>query len=148
MIIGQYQAKLTEKERISLPAKFRREIGNKLIIAKWYEGCLVLVSQEKWDELLNKLTGKSEIISKPIRNTDRFILGSGFEVKVDLHGRFVIPKILKEYAHLTKEVVFVGLGDRVEVWDKGNWRKVEKEVQAKASEMIEKIANERSKSNA
>ncbi|MCH7729996.1 cell division/cell wall cluster transcriptional repressor MraZ [Patescibacteria group bacterium] len=140
MLIGQYFTKLTEKGRCALPKKFRRQLGDKAIIAKWYEGCLVVVGEKLWEVLLIKLTGKSEIITQPVRDTDRFILGSAFEFTTDSQGRFVIPKVLREYAGLKEEVVFVGLGERVEVWSKGAWSQREDYVQKHASELVEKLA--------
>ena len=141
MVIGQYLVKLTEKNRTALPKKFRNELGNAVIIARWYEGCLVIVSSKGWKALLDKLTGKSELITEPIRDTDRFILGSAFEVELDSQGRFVIPKILKDYANLNEEVTFVGLGDRVEVWNKNAWKEREVYVQENAAQMVEEVSN-------
>ncbi len=142
MLVGQYATKLTEKGRAAMPVHFRRQIGDAAIIAKWYEGCLVVVSQESWQELLQKLTGKSEIITAPVRDTDRFILGSAFEFTLDEQGRFVIPKLLRDYARLDEDIIFVGLGNRIEMWNKTEWEEREKYVQEHAGEMIEKLADQ------
>lgn len=140
MLIGQYYTKLTQKGRCALPKNFRKELGEKAIIAKWYEGCLVIVGSGHWQELLTKLTGTSVVITQPVRDTDRFILGSAFEFETDLQGRFVIAKVLREYAGLRDEIVFVGLGARVEVWNVNTWRQREDYVQKHASELVEKLA--------
>jgi MraZ protein len=142
MVIGQYLVKLTEKNRTALPKRFRDELGNDAIIAKWYEGCLVVVSNTGWKALLNKLTGKSDLITEPVRDTDRFILGSAFEIELDSQGRFVIPKILKDYAALEEEVIFVGLGDRVEIWNKNAWKEREVYVQENAALMVEEVSKQ------
>jgi MraZ protein len=142
MVIGQYLVKLTGKNRTALPKRFREELGNNVITAKWYENCLVIVSNKGWRVLLDKLTGKSELITEPVRDTDRFILGSAFEVVLDSQGRFVIPKILKDYANLEEEVIFVGLGDRVEVWNKNAWKEREIYVQENAAQMIEEVSKQ------
>ncbi len=140
MLIGQYQSKISEKGRVAVPSKFRNELGEKPIIAKWYEGCLVIVNSQSWLDLLNKLTGKSEIISSPIRDTDRFILGSAFEVDMDDQGRFVIPKALRDYSDLTNDAIFLGLGTRIEIWNKNQWLEREKYIQKHAAEMVEEIS--------
>jgi MraZ protein len=145
MLVGQYIQKISTKGRTALPAKFRQVLGKDVIVAKWYEGCLVIVDGKSWQALLLKLTGKSEIITAPVRDTDRFILGSAFEVNLDNQGRFVIPKLLREYAGLAEEAVFVGLGDRVEIWDKKGWEERERYVQKHASEMVEKLAKDRTR---
>lgn len=140
MLIGQYFTKVTEKGRCALPKTFRKQLGDKAIIAKWYEGCLVIVGGNRWEALLTKLTGKSEIITLPVRDTDRFILGSAFEFLTDSQGRFVIPKVLRDYAQLKEEAVFVGLGERIEVWNKNAWNEREAYIQKHATELVEKLA--------
>lgn len=141
MIIGQYSSKLTEKERISVPKKFREELGEDLVIAKWYEKCLVLVSKEKWEELMGRVVGDPGLIISPVRDIDRFVLGSAYEVGLDSQGRFVLPEILKRYAEVEEEVTFVGLGDRVEIWNSKTWFELQRDAEEKAYKAIERIAN-------
>ena len=140
MLIGQYSSKLTDNKRISIPKRFREELGEQMIIAKWYEGCLVLVSKEKWDELKLRLTGEAKLVISPVRDIDRFIMASAFEIGLDSQGRFVLPESLIDYAGIQNEVVFAGLGDRVEVWDLDSWRDLEKLAESKAHQAIELIA--------
>ena len=142
MLLGQYEANLTNKDRLAFPKKFRQKLGEKVILARWYEGCLVVVGRDKWGELLLKLTGKAEYVTQPVRDTDRFILGSAYEIDLDKQGRFVVPRILKDYASLSGEVTFLGLGDRVEIWNKRNWGIKEAQIQKQAENLIEKIAHE------
>ncbi|MGD0523078.1 MAG: cell division/cell wall cluster transcriptional repressor MraZ [Candidatus Microgenomates bacterium] len=141
MLIGTYFSALSEKRRSAVPKKFLQELGKKLIIAKWYEGCLVLVGMEAWQVLLNKLTGKSEIITAPVRDTDRFILGSAYELDPDDQGRVIIPKNLSEYAGLGEKLVYIGLGNRVEIWDEDKWNEHDKFVSSHAGEFVEELAN-------
>jgi MraZ protein len=110
-----------------------------LIVAKWYEGCLVIVPEIRWKEILDKLNGKMEIITKAVRDTDRFILGSAYELELDAQGRFVIPAILKEYAGLSENVIFLGLGERIELWDEKSWTDKEKSVSVGAAESLESL---------
>ncbi len=142
MLLGLYEAKLTDKGRLALPKKFRKQLGENVIIARWYETCLVVVGKKEWEELLSKLTGKAEFITRPVRDTDRFILGSAFEVDLDKQGRFVVPRLLKDYAGLRSEVVFLGLGNRVEIWSKKNWSVRENAIQKQAESLVEKIAED------
>lgn len=140
MLIGQYTSKLTDKRRVSVPKKIREELEDEMIIAKWYENCLVLVSKENWQRLIERLTGKKDLIISPVRDIDRFVLASAYEVELDGQGRFVVPESLLEYAGIESEVVFIGLGDRVEIWPAETWRALEQEAEEKASRAIEKIA--------
>lgn len=143
MLIGQYISKLTEGNRISIPKKIREEVGDEFIVAKWYENCLVCVSKNDWQKLMARLIGKESLITSPVRDIDRFVLASAFEVSLDNQGRFVLPEGLKEYASLIQDCVFIGLGDRVEIWDQGKWNELEKISEEKAKEAIEKIAKGR-----
>src|SRR5690348_13330248 len=112
MLIGNYSTRLTEGNRIAVPKRLRGELGDRFIIAKWYEQCLVFISLKHWDALLQKLTGSQEILTQAVRDTDRFILGSAYEVEIDKQGRIVLPDPLKQFADLSNEVVFLGLGMR------------------------------------
>lgn len=145
MLIGQYVNKITKKGRTALPSNFRKIIGQKAIAAKWYEGCIVIVSKGNWYSHIQRLTGKDNFLTLPVRDTDRFILGSAFEVSFDSQGRFVVPKRLREYAGFNDEVVYLGLGERIEIWDKEKWQKKEKNIQQEAGQMLEKIAKENKK---
>ncbi len=129
-----------ERRRVAIPKKFLSELGERVIIAKWYEDCLILVSDKFWEELLKRLTGGNRVISFGVRDIERFILGSAFESEPDSQGRIIIPEILSEYADLGKEVVFVGLGDRVEIWSKEKWDGKSKDLAKVTREYVENLA--------
>lgn len=146
MLIGQYVNKITKKGRTALPSTYRKKIGQEAIVAKWYEGCIVIISKKNWQSHIQRLTGKENFLTLPIRDTDRFILGSAFEIKFDSQGRFVVPKTLRDYAGFRDELIYLGLGERIEIWDKNKWEEREKDIQQKASNMLEQIAKENRKS--
>lgn len=146
MIIGQYYSKLTDKSRLSIPKKFRKEIGDDLVIARWYESCLVLVAKNDWEKLIRKLTGGGKIVTSKVRDIDRFISGLAYEVGLDKQGRFIVPDKLLVHSGIEDEAVFVGLKDRIEIWSRQNWEELEKRVDEKATEAIEQIAKNESAS--
>jgi MraZ protein len=143
MLLGQYSGTTGAKRRLSVPKKFVKELGQKMVIAKWYEGCLVLVSLERWEELLNRLTGGARSITESIRQVDRFVSGSAFEVEVDQQGRILIPELLYDFAGLEREVTFLGLMDRVEIWSKRVWDERQKKIELEARQALEKLADEK-----
>lgn len=112
-------------------------------MAKWYEGCLVLIPIKDFQALLEKLRNEKNLITRGVRDTERFILGSAYELNPDEQGRIVIPSSLVAYAGLKGEIYFIGLKDRVEIWEKGAWEAKEKLVAAQAAEVLEKMANEK-----
>lgn len=140
MLLGTYQVKVAPGRRVFIPAPLRKNLGENLIIAKWYEGCLVLIANNSWQALYKRLTGSQKIIVSPIRDTERFILGSAYEVVPDDQWRIIVPEILSSYANLGEQVNFIGLGDRVEIWDSKIWEEKEKNITKEASQIIEDLA--------
>lgn len=148
MLLGQYSAVLTQKDRLIVPSRFRNELGKKIIITKWVEGCLLMLSEKRLNELVAMVLGTNELSLLAVRETERFLLGSAFEAELDSQGRFVLPKVLKDYAKILSEVVFVGLDDRVEIWSKQDWTKKEVDLQKNAMNlMIELSGGEKYRKN-
>lgn len=143
MLIGSYLSVLGEKRRTAIPKKFLEELGSQLVLAKWYEDCLVLVNKNFWNGLLDRLTGGSKVASLGVRDIERFILGSAFDIEPDDQGRIVVPEVLAKFAGLGNELIFIGLGDRVEVWNSETWGIKEKEVAKTSKEYIERLADEK-----
>lgn len=139
MLIGTYNAILSSKHRSAIPAAFRTFLGKKMIIAKWYEDCLVITSSSNWENILDKIKGKDAMITSSIRDTDRFLLASAYELNTDDQGRVVFPHLLVEYAKLSNNIVFLGLGDRIEVWDQDKWIAKDREISKNSSEIMEKL---------
>lgn len=140
MLIGSYLGSLSDKRRVAVPKKFLAELGQNPILAKWYEDCLILVSSDFWDRLFDRLVGGKKTISYGVRDIERFILGSAFEAEPDDQGRIIIPEILSEYAGLEKDLIFIGLRDRVEIWPKGVWDKKSGELAKTTKDYIEVLA--------
>jgi MraZ protein len=140
MLLGRYYSQVSQKGRVALPAKFRSQIGGEIVIARWYETCLVIVGLAGWKALLQRFAREDEVITKPIRTVERFIFSTAYEIQTDEQGRFIIPGMLREIAAINDEVVFLGLGERIELWSKSIWEAEEVKVKKSADEMLEKIA--------
>src|SRR3990167_2891750 len=108
MVIGQYESRIGEKYQIAIPKKFREVLGDKLIITKGFEGCLIAVSENNWKTLLEDIEGRP-FADKVSREKQRFILGNASSVELDPKGRFVLPEYLRKYASITDNVVYVGI---------------------------------------
>ena len=120
MIIGEYRSKIAEKKRVSLPKKFRDELGEEIILTRGYEDSLIIVNKDMWSRVAQEVIDGS-FINKNIRNTSRFLVGGAAEITIDKQGRFLIPDSLFEHAGLTKDVVFIGLVNWIEIWDREKW---------------------------
>jgi len=139
MIIGQYSSNISKKRRVAIPVKYRQILGSSFILTRWYENCLALVAKDEWDSLVRKLLGEAKGITEPVRDTDRFLLSQAYELEPDEQGRVVIPKKLIKYAGIGEKLVFLGLGNRIEIWDENIWQEKEREIQKNASKLIEEI---------
>ena len=144
MLLGQYEGKVGVKGRIAFPSKFRKELGDKLIITLGYENSLIVVSEANWKTLLSGTEGKPFIQSET-RETQRFLLGGAVEIELDSKGRFIIPIFLREFAGVKNEVIFLGLSEYVEIWDKLSWiayrKNLEKKIERVSQRLVEKDKN-------
>ncbi len=146
MLIGQAGSRIDEKNRISFPKKFRKELGDSLIVTQGFESSLIVVSVERWKSLLEGTEGLP-FTNKEARETQRFLLGSAEEVALDDKGRFVLPHHLKEYAEISDEVVCLGISRYVEIWDKKKWEEHNNELIQNIEPITEKLSPLRSEAS-
>ena len=129
MLMGEYEHTLDVKGRISMPAKLRKDMGDTFVLTKGLDGYLFASSKEEWVNFEEKL--KSLPLSdKNARNFVRFFLAGATECEIDKQGRFLIPNNLRIAASLEKEAIIIGVGTRLEIWDKTTWNKKDKEISA------------------
>lgn len=140
MIIGEYQNRIGEKKRVALPKKFRAELGNSLILTRGYENCLVLVNTKMWESIASEVVNGSFINSK-IRDTSRFLVGSAVEIQLDPQGRFVIPQPLFDHAKFEDEIVFIGLVNWIEIWNKKEWEAKLEGLKTNSSDIADQLIN-------
>lgn len=145
MFLGRYFSQVSEKGRLALPSKFRQEIKGKIFIARWYENCLVIVAGNSWEDFMSRLARKSDILTKPVRSIERFIFSTATEIELDEQGRFVLPLFLREIGQIKPgdEIVFLGLGDRIELWNKSIWEKEEIRIKSESEKMLEAMVKQR-----
>jgi len=138
MLIGQYEHTIDSKKRLALPAKFRGELGDKVIITRGIEGCLAVYTESEWKIMSDKL-GSLTISQAEARSFTRMILAGAMEVSLDKLGRILVPDYLKAYAGLNKNVVICGLSNRLEVWDSKKWEAYRKEAEKGVEEIVSKL---------
>ncbi len=141
MLIGQYTSAIGEKHQAALPKKFREVLGDKLIVTKGFENCLITVSVENWKTLLEGTEGRP-FTSKSTRELQRFLLGNATDVELDSKGRFVLPEYLRSFASIDKEIVFAGIQRFVEIWDKKAWEDHQKELSKNIDSIAEKLSGQ------
>lgn len=120
MLIGEYHHNIDEKGRLTLPAKFREELGNEVIVTRGLESCLFLYTKVEWDKIMKKLE-KLPFTKKDARSFMRFFLSGATATEFDKQGRINLAQTLIQYADLKKECIIVGVGDRLEIWSLDKW---------------------------
>lgn len=120
MFMSEYNHSIDTKGRVIVPVKFRESLGAEFIVTKGLDGCLFVFPNEEWHIFEEKLKSLP-MSNKDARKFVRFFLAGAAMVELDKQGRILIPPVLRECAGLEKDVVVVGVGNRVEIWDKGRW---------------------------
>ena len=118
---SQYQHTLDDKGRISFPAKFREQLGTSFVAAKGLQDdCLYIYSFAEWQLIENVLLQNTNN-SKEHRDLRRLFLGSAHDLECDKLGRVLLPVNLREHAGLVKDVIIVGVGNKIELWDSSRY---------------------------
>lgn len=120
MFIGEYQTVIGEKNRVAIPKKLREEIKGKVILTRGYEKCLIMVDIKRWEGLISEIN-KNPLLSLSVRDTKRYLLSGAIEIEYDTQGRFVISEELKRFGELNSNIVFLGVGEWIEIWDESKW---------------------------
>ncbi len=137
MFIGEYSHSIDAKKRLSLPSRVRGELGSRVVVTRGLDRCLFIYPMKTWESIAEKLGGMP-VGESGTRSFVRLMLAGAVEVDMDSQGRVLIPEYLKEYAGLSRDVMVIGLWNRLEVWDESRWSSYRNE----AEENSEKIAEE------
>ncbi|MBN2121002.1 MAG: division/cell wall cluster transcriptional repressor MraZ [Candidatus Omnitrophica bacterium] len=142
MWYGEYLHSLDDKNRFVLPSKFRQEIKKekirKFYFARGLDGCLFMFAEEDWKKLEERFKSLS-FTKKQARFFNRLYFSGAYEISPDSQGRVLIPDYLREFAGIAKDIVIVGISDRIEIWDKDRWHKFYEQNQKNFEEMAENI---------
>lgn len=120
MLMGEYHHNIDDKGRLTIPSKFRDDLGEKFVITRGLENCLFAYSIEDFQKIVAELQ-KIPFTKKDARQFMRFFLSGATTVEFDKQGRINISSPLISYAELKKECIIIGTGDRLEIWSSNNW---------------------------
>lgn len=138
MLIGEYIHTMDDKNRISLPVKFRKEMGKKIVVAPGLDNCLSIFTLKEWGKISEKLS-ESSMLAADNRSFNRFMFGGAVEIDVDAIGRILLPDFLKDRASLKSRVVMIGVQNRVEIWNDKAWSDYKSVVADRADALAEKL---------
>lgn len=138
MLIGEYTHNLDPKKRLSVPAKFRKELGRGAVLTRGLDGCLWLFPRSQWNVLAQRISALP-MAKAQTRSFARLLLSGATEVQFDALGRILVPEYLKEYAHLAREVVVAGVHTRLEVWNKEAWTAYKKNLEKHSDDIAQQL---------
>jgi MraZ protein len=141
MLIGEYLHTIDLKSRVSLPSKFRKEMGSTVVVAPGIDNCLFVFTLKGWKEFAMRLSrpDSSSVLQSDNRNFNRIIFGRASEVEIDSIGRILIPTHLGEHAGLKNKVAIIGVLNRVEIWDEKVWSEYRMGVEKRTDALAEKL---------
>ena len=148
MLIGEYIHTIDEKNRMSLPVKFRKELGKKIIITPGLDSCLFIFTTKEWAKVSVRLSDTESDLSflkADQLSFNRYMFGRAAEVEFDSIGRILIPDFLKDRIGLKNSAAVIGVGDRVEIWNDKTWSANQEAVAKQAGDLAEKLANGKTK---
>lgn len=138
MLIGEYTHTIDDKNRLSMPSKFRQEMGKKVVLTPGLDSCIFVFTMKEWEKISGKLS-ESSMLSADSRSFNRFLLGGAVEAEIDSIGRILIPDFLKERAGLKNKTVVIGVQTRAEIWNEKAWLEYKKVVEKQADALAEKL---------
>jgi|ERR671933_2135288 MraZ protein len=143
MLLGEYEHTIDDKNRLTLPAKFRGAFGDGIVVTRGMDGCLYAYTREAWSGVVEARLSTLDPLSKEGRRMQRFFYAGAAEAELDKQGRVMIPPALIEHAKLGREVVVAGVHDHLEIWDRAAWRQELAEVEGSAEHVAERLAAKR-----
>ena len=138
MLIGEYTHAIDDKNRLSLPVKFRQEMGKKVVITPGLDNCLFVFTLKEWEKISTKLS-ESSMLQADNRSFNRFMFGGAVEADIDSIGRILVPDFLRDRANLESKVAVIGVQNRVEIWNEKSWMEYKKVVEKQADSLAEKL---------
>ena len=140
MLIGEYKHTLDPKRRLSLPSKWRKELGKKLVVTRGLDNCLFVYPLREWQKITTKID-QLPLGQADTRSFNRFFLSGAVEVEVDTVGRILVPDFLKEFGTLESKVVLAGIHNRIEIWDEEKWESYKRTIEKQADTLAEKLGD-------
>lgn len=140
MFIGEYLHTFDSKNRISIPSKFRKDLGRVVVVARGLDHCLYVYSRKAWEKEARAYAVDVNG-SAARRGLARLFLAGSFEAEVDRTGRVLVPDNLKSFASISDKAVIAGIADRVEIWEEGAWKRYTDEIERDADAFAEKVGN-------
>ena len=138
---GHFEHSLDAKNRLSIPARFREAFSDGTVLAKDPETCVAIWPSPTHEAIIERALSGLNPLGREYRKVARFYQGNSFDADLDSAGRVTLPPRLLAHAGIAKEVVVVGVGDHLEVWDRTRWDSEQPALDAEIEEVTERLGN-------
>ncbi|MGB2953107.1 MAG: division/cell wall cluster transcriptional repressor MraZ [Gaiellaceae bacterium] len=143
MLLGEYEHTIDDKNRLTLPARFREELAGGVVVTRGMDGCLYAYPREGWHATVESRLADLDPLSREGRLMQRFFFSGATEADLDRQGRVMIPAALAQHAGIERDVVVAGVRDHLEIWDRAAWREHLREIEGSAEHVAERLAAKR-----
>jgi MraZ protein len=143
MLLGEYEHTIDDKNRLTLPARFRQAFAEGIVVTRGMDGCLFAYTSGDWGRLVDTRLSTLDPLSQEGRRMQRFFFSGATESELDKQGRVGLPPALLTHAKLGRDVVVAGVNDHLEIWDRDAWRRELAEVEGSAEDVAERLAAKR-----
>jgi MraZ protein len=140
MLLGEYEHTIDDKNRLTLPAKFRKAFEDGIVVTRGLDGCLYAWTPVAWENYRDTTLSALHPLSQEGRRMHRHFFSGASETAPDKQGRVSIPPALLAHAKLGRDVVVAGVNDRLEIWDRAAWKRELAEVEGSAEDVAERLA--------
>jgi MraZ protein len=140
MLLGEFEHTLDDKNRLTLPAKFRERFAGGIVLTRGIDGCLDAYTRTDWERLVESRLSALDPLSKEGRMMRRHFFSGAAEAIPDRQGRVMVPASLIESARLARELIIAGVDDHLEIWDRAAWREQLRELEGRVEDAAERLA--------
>ena len=139
-LLGEHDHSLDDKNRLTLPSKFRPAFEDGLVVARGFDGCLAVYPMSEWARMSDRFAALDPL-SEDSRRVSRHFFGGATQLDLDKQGRLVLPQALIEHAALERELTVLGVHDHLEIWNRATWRRLQQEPEGRVEDAAERLAN-------
>jgi MraZ protein len=140
LLLGEFEHSLDDKNRLTLPARFRRAFADGVFVARGIDPCLLVYPPDGWNDLVDGRMAGLDPFSREARQMSRYLFAGASEAELDKQGRIMLPGPLMKHARLEREIVVAGVRDHLELWAPDAWRKELDDVGRSAEDVAERLA--------
>ncbi len=142
MLLGEYAQKLDEKNRVTVPSRLREPFADGVFVTRGLDGCVAIYARDGWDAFVEQQISRLDPFTREGRQMERYLFGGAVEAELDRQGRVAVPAPLMQHAELNREIVVVGVRDRLEIWDRGAWERGLAELEGSAENVAERLVRD------